>query len=130
MRESTMSGLTRAWASLLVDVRLALRSLRRDRSFAVATIGTLALAISLNAMVLTVADAMLFRGYPHVRQNERLVYLQERSGAGLCCISYLDFEDWRAQARTFEGMAFVASNRTIAFRDGNGRPSDLLTFLV
>jgi putative ABC transport system permease protein len=125
-----MSGLTRAWAPLLVDVHLALRSLRRDRSFALAAIGTLVLAISLNAIVFTVADAMLFRGYPHVRQTEHLVYLQERSGAGLCCISYLDFEDWRAQARTFEGMAFVASNRQITFRDGNGRPSDLLTFLV
>jgi predicted permease len=130
MRDHTIGGLPRAWAHLLVDVRLALRSLRRDRSFALAAIGTLALAISLNATVFTVADAMLFRGYSHVRQNERLVYLQERSGAGLCCISYPDFEDWRAQARTFAGMAFVASNRQITFRDGNGRPSDLVTFLV
>src|SRR5690349_7244578 len=116
LRVDRVPGVVRLVDSILVDVRLALRSLRRDRSFALTAIGTLALAISLNAIVFTVADAMLFRGYPHVRQNERLVYLQERSAAGLCCISYPDFEDWRAQARTFEAMAFVASNRQITFR--------------
>jgi hypothetical protein len=38
----------------------------------------LALAIGVNGTVFAIADAMLFRGYPLVVPDERLVYLQER----------------------------------------------------
>src|SRR5690348_4916233 len=62
----------------LHDLRFALRGLRRDQAFTFAVIATLALAIGLNVTVFTVMDAMLFRGYPLVKRNDRLVYLQER----------------------------------------------------
>jgi hypothetical protein len=120
----------RGLEGLFFDLRLALRGLRRDRAFTVAAIAMLALAIGLNATVFTVMDAMLFRGFPLVKQNDRLVYLQERYPSGRCCLSYPDFEDWRVQSQAFEGMAFVASNRPITFRAGEGRPIDLSTFRV
>jgi predicted permease len=106
-----------------------MRSLWRDRAFAVAAIATLALAIGLNVTAFTVMEAMLFRGYPLVKENERLVYLQERTPARLGGISYADFEDWRAHAQSFEGLAFVGEKR-IRFRERTGRPSDQLTFMV
>lgn len=112
------------------DLRLAVRDLQRDRSFTLAAIAMLTLAIGLNVTVFTVMDAMLFRGFPHVLGNDRLLYLQERSSSGRCCLSFPDFEDWRAQAKAFEDMAFVAGNRPILFRDGDGRPIDLLTFRI
>src|SRR6266478_6539690 len=115
---------------LFYDLRFALRGLRRDWAFSLAAITILALAIGLNVTVFTVMDAMLFRGYPIVKRNDRLVYLQERYPSGACCLSYEDFEDWRAQAQAFEGLAFVASNRPITFRDGDGRPIDMFTFRV
>src|SRR5205814_2215388 len=93
---------------LFFELRLAIRGLRRDRAFTLAAIAMLALAIGLNVTVFTVMDAMLFRGYPLVKRNDRLVYLQDRYPSGACCMSYPDFEDWRAQAQGFEGMAFVA----------------------
>src|SRR5882672_3177372 len=96
---------------LFYDLRFALRELRRDHAFTLAAIAMLTLAIGLNVTVFTVMDAMLFRGFPLVKRNGRLVYLQERYPSGMCCISYRDFEDWRAQAQAFEGLAFVASNR-------------------
>jgi hypothetical protein len=114
---------------LFFDLRLALRSLRRDRAFSLAAIAMLALAIGLNVTVFTVMDAMLFRGFPLVKQNDRLVYLQERYPSGVCCISYPDFEDWRAQAQAFEGLAFVGE-RLISLRDGDGRPMDTVTVTV
>ena len=115
--------------AMLFDLRLSLRGLRRDRAFTVASIMMLTLAIGLNVTVFTVMNAMLFRGFPLVTRNDRLVYLQERFPSGACCISYMDFEDWRAQARTFEGMAFVGE-RQISLRDGQGRPMDTLAFTV
>jgi predicted permease len=106
------------------DTRVAARGLWRDRAFSLAAMAMLAIALGLNTTVFAIMDAMLFRGYPLVKENERLVYLQERGPSRACCISYLDFEDWRAEARSFEGLVFVGE-RGISFRDGDGRPSDM-----
>ena len=114
---------------LFFDLRLVLRGLRRDRAFTLAAVAMLALAIGLNVTVFAVMDTMLFRGFPLVQRNDRLVYLQERFPSGLCCMSYADFADWRAQAQAFESMAFVGS-RNISFRDDDGRPMDTVTFIV
>ena len=121
-------GLPRLEA-LLFDLTHVLRGLRRDRAYALAALTMLALAIGLNVTVFTIMDAMLFRGFPLVRGNDRLVYLQERYSSGVCCISYADFEDWRTQARAFEGIAYVGE-APISFSVTGGRSLDTLTFLV
>ena len=121
-------GLAR-FEGLLYDLRFTLRGLRRDRMFTVAVVAMLAVAIGLNVTVFAVMDTILFRGYPLVRRNDRLVYLQERGPSGACCISYRDFQDWRTQAHAFEGLAIV-SEKAITFRDGDGRPLDMRTTTV
>lgn len=114
----------RALGRLVFDTRVALRGLWRDRAFSLTAIAMLAIALGLNTTVFAIMDAMLFRGYPLVEDNARLLYLQERGPSRACCISYLDFEDWRAEARSFEGLAFVGE-QGISFRDGAGRPLDM-----
>src|SRR5438046_3107054 len=114
---------------LFYDLRFAMRGLRRDRAFTVAAIVMLTLAIGLNATVFAVMNTMLFRGAPLVKKSNRLLYLQEHGRSGACCLSYLDFEDWRAQAHSFAGLAMVAG-KAIAFRDGDGRPVDMRTTTV
>ena len=111
------------------DVRQSLRNLCRDWTFTLPSIAMLALALGLNATVFTVMDAMLFRGFPYVHENRRLVYLQERSRPGECCLSYADFEDWRTQATAFEGLAFVGG-QAIALRDGSGPAIDTRAITV
>ena len=81
-----------------------MRALRRSPGFTAIAAGTLALGIGVNTAVFTVAKAALFSGFPMVQANDRLLYLSNSNG---CCVSYPDFEDWRAQARSFEGMAIV-----------------------
>ena len=76
--------------SLAFDARLALRGLRRDWTYALASVAMLALALALNTTVFTVMDAMLFRGYPGVPWSHELVFLQEHDRRGMCCISYAD----------------------------------------
>lgn len=126
---SRRSSIANTVEGLVYDLRFALRGLWRDRGFTLAAVAMLALAIGLNATVFTVMEAMLFRGYPLVQRNDRLVHLQERTPAGLCCLSYPDFEDWRAQAHAFEGMAFIGERR-ISYREGKGRAIDLDAFTV
>ncbi|MEP6963379.1 MAG: ABC transporter permease, partial [Acidobacteriota bacterium] len=103
--------------------------MRRDRAFTLAAVTTLTLAIGLNVTVFAVMQTMLFRGFPLVQRNDRLIYLQERYPSERFGISYPDFEDWRSQASTFEGMAFVGE-RFVALRDGDGRLIDMLAFTV
>lgn len=99
------------------DLRFALRRLGRDRGVTLVAIVVLALAVGLNVSAFTVMSAAVYRGFPLVEDNDRLVYIQEVSPLGLCCIGYMDFEDWRSQATTFEDMAFVAE-RPVTLREG------------
>jgi hypothetical protein len=74
-------------------------------------------------------DTMLFRGLPLAQHSDRLVYIQERRAAGGGLISYADFEDWRTETKSFEGLAFVGETG-ISFKDGDGRPTDTNAFAL
>ena len=104
--------------SVLQDARYALRGMRRSPGFTAVAIVTLALGIGVNATVFTVTDAVLFKGFPLVARNDRLLYIGGQYG---CCASYSDFEDWRAQAKSFVGMAIVHGIQ-VAFSDKSGFP--------
>jgi putative ABC transport system permease protein len=115
--------------AMVYDLRLVWRGLRRDRAFTLTATATLALAIALNVTVFAVMDTMLFRGLPLAERPDRLVYIQERRAAGGGLISYADFEDWRAETKSFEGLAFVGES-FFSFRDGDGRPTDTNAFAL
>src|SRR3989442_11128265 len=106
--------------SLAQDVRYACRGMRRSPGFTMVAVMTLALGIAVNATVFTVTNAMLFKGFPYVDPNNRLLYIDSRKGTA-CCVSFPDFEDWRAQAKSFEGMALVSNGGLrMRLRDGSG----------
>jgi putative ABC transport system permease protein len=92
--------------SLPSDVRLALRTLINNPGFTAVAVTTLALGIGVNATVFTVTNAVLFKGFPLVDRNDRLLYVSN-GGSGGCCVSYPDFEDIRAQSKSFQGMGIV-----------------------
>ena len=114
---------------LFHDLRFAVRRLRRDRAFTITAVVMLALAIGLNLTVFAVVNTMLFRGFPLVKNNDRLLYMQERFPSGLCCTSYPDFQEWRSQAHSFEDMAFVDGG-PITLSYGKGLPIDTSTAIV
>ena len=91
--------------SVLSDVRLSFRTLVNHPGFTAIAVATLALGIGVNATVFTVTNAVLFKGFPLVEQNDRLVYITPTESN--CCVSYPDFLDYRAQAKSFDGMAIV-----------------------
>jgi hypothetical protein len=64
--------------SLWQDVRYALRGLRRDPTFTVTVVLTLALAIGATTSTFTIVDSTLFRPLPY-RHPDRLVMLMGRS---------------------------------------------------
>lgn len=99
-----------------VDVRCAWRTLRRSPLFAAAAVLLLALGIGINVAVFTVVDATLFTGFRLIDGNDRILYVGAQKDGRGCCASYPDFEDWRAQARSFAGMGAVADIQ-VSFTD-------------
>ena len=100
--------------SLLSDVRSAFRTLMKNPGFTAVVIVTLALGIGINAAVFTLMNTVLFKGFPLVKGNDRILYISSRGG-----VSYPDFEDWRAQAKSFEDLAVVA-DLPISLSDDGG----------
>src|SRR5580698_10428135 len=91
--------------SVLADLRLSCRALIQNPGFTLVAVTMLALGIGVNATVFTVTNAVLFKGFPLVQRNDLLVYITPKGSN--CCVSSPDFLDWRAQAKSFEGMAIV-----------------------
>jgi putative ABC transport system permease protein len=94
--------------NLIQDLRFAVRRLIKGRWFTLAAAATLALGISVNTAVFTLADAVLFRGAP-IKDPDRAVAITMRDQRTReLGVSYLDFKDWRPETRTFSAMALMS----------------------
>src|SRR6185503_7808292 len=94
------------------DIGYTWRLLRRRPAFAFSTILTLAVGIGLNTAVFSVVHGILLQRLP-MPESERLVRLREVSPEQKeDAVSGENFMDWRAQARTFDGIALVSGGRS------------------
>lgn len=91
---------------LLYTTRMSARALAKELGFTATAILTLALALAVNVTAFRVMDATLLHGYPLVKQNARMVFIDERFPFPGCCVSYADFDAWRADAQSFQGLTF------------------------
>jgi putative ABC transport system permease protein len=93
--------------SVIKDVRYAVRSLIKTPVFTVVALLALTLGIGCTTAIFSLVNAVILRSLPF-QNPERLVLLWgnvqrqkvERRGN-----SYPDYQDWRAQSVSFEGMA-------------------------
>jgi putative ABC transport system permease protein len=122
VKESVREARTGASVEVIFqDVRYALRLLRKSPGFTAVAIATLSVGIGINAGVFTVTNAVLFKGFPLIERNDRILYIGS-GGAGYAhFVSYPDFQDWRTQSRSFEGMGAVEATR-INISDQSGFP--------
>src|SRR5579864_8678396 len=88
--------------TLLQDLRFALRMLRRSPSFALLAIFCLTLAIGANAAVFSWMESLLFRPYPMVANQERLVALSGTTQSDRTELSWLDFTDLQRNCKLFD----------------------------
>ena len=106
---------------IIQDVRHSIRGLRHSPGFTLTAIATLAIGIGVNVAVFTVTNAMLFKGFPLVERNDRILYIGSGGPGYAHFVSYPDFEDWRTQSKTFKGMGAVEAVR-VNVSDQSGFP--------
>ena len=88
------------------DVRVGLRMLRRSPGFAILAVLCLTLGIGANAAVFSWIEGILFRPYPLVPHQERLLAMAgtSKGETGLTGISWPDFQDLRRNSTQLETM--------------------------
>lgn len=94
--------------NLVLDIRYALRVLRKSPAFTIVSMLTLMLGIGANVVVFGVLNAVLFHTLD-VRDPQNLYQLRHRQwmSGRLLTTSYPAFEDLRQRNTTFSGMAGI-----------------------
>ncbi len=94
--------------TLLQDLRYGLRMMLKRPGFTAVAVLTLGISIGINTAVFSVVYAALMRPLPFA-EPERLVAVaaaNKRGGeAEIRGVAPADFVDWRAESRSFEGLA-------------------------
>jgi putative ABC transport system permease protein len=96
--------------SLFADIRFGLRSLRSAPATTAIALLALALGIGANTAIFSVVNGVLLTPLPYPRP-ERLVLLMAsnpKAGFPRFSLSPPDFDDYRSQSRSFEGVAATA----------------------
>ncbi len=109
--------------SIVADVRLALRQLRRSPGFTMAAILTLALAIGANAVVFSVMNAIILKplNVPHPDS----LYALHHEDDLVANQSYPNYLELRDHNRSFDGL--VAYDVSAAVLDTGNNPSNVWT---
>ena len=113
---------------LVHDVRHALRSMRRQRTFAAAVVLTFAIGIGATTAIFSLLDAAWFSWSRSFEQPDRLAMLYKVWPSGRGTTSPADFRDWRRELRGFERIAgYIRGGRTLR---AGGEPTPVSTVSV
>jgi putative ABC transport system permease protein len=111
--------------TLWQDIKYGTRMLLKNPGITAIVILALALGIGANTAIFSVVNAVLLRPLPY-QDSDRLVFLNEKSAVlDEMSISYPNFEDWRAQNRSFEKIGVY--NRSSYNLTGAGEAERIVT---
>src|SRR5678815_79845 len=92
-------------ASILQDLRYALRVLAKQPAFTLIAVLTLARGIGANTAIFSIVNAVLLRPLPYP-DADRIMVLNESSGPGQdYSVALPDYFDWRNDNTVFEHLA-------------------------
>jgi hypothetical protein len=106
---------------VLQDLRFALRLVAKDRWFSLTAIVTLALGIGIHATGFTLVNGVFLRERSLTDANQVYVVSWRTAKTRRIPLSHLDFEDWRAQSRSFAHLAALTT-QTMNISDDRALP--------
>jgi predicted permease len=98
--------------SLFQDFRFALRMLRRNPGFTVATVLILALGIGANTALFSIVNGVLLRPLPYPHPEQLVTLRESKPNFATGSISFLNFLDWQKDNRSFSSMAAMRPGRS------------------
>jgi len=101
------------------DIRFAWRSILKNPAFSAIVAACIAIGIAVNTTIFSVTDAIVLRPFDF-EDSDRLVVVgsrDPRSGDD-GSTSYLNFQDWKREARSFSGMS-AFGYRSLSITDGD-----------
>jgi hypothetical protein len=110
--------------SILSDIRFGWRILAKSPGFTLAAVAAIALGIGVNSMMFTIYNAALVKTLPFENPRQ-IVHIHTRNlaeGWDRRGLFYEDFLEYRAQARSFEGLAAFMDYNGFRIRDERGAP--------
>src|SRR5436190_9286880 len=110
-----------AWlADSRADLRFAWRILARDRWFTAGAILTLALAMGVANTTFISTYSVLWRDFPFERPDRIAIMRTVDARGREAGLSFADYQDWRRDARVFDGPSAAFAIGTISLgRDGS-----------
>src|SRR5581483_5511507 len=115
---------------LLIDLRYALRQLRKSPGFSTLAVGTLALGIAANMTIFSWINSTLLDPVPGVVHTSNMITIMrgERSEHATPPFSYLDFAELRENSHSFSGL--LGYHDDYMAITGSGRPERIYGTLV
>lgn len=110
-------GMVQAWKGVGSDVRVAVRSLRREPGFALTVVVALGLGIGLTTSAFSIVWGTLLRGLPFERPTELVHFERGDDERESLPVVPHDLVDWRAANRTFVDLA--AFTEAVVVLDGD-----------
>jgi predicted permease len=105
-------------ASLLQDIRFALRALRRAPGFTLVAAGTMALGIGATVMVFSVVDGVLLRTLPYPDADALVLVGFHRDGGRLGPTTGEFLDAWRAGSTQLSGITGSVTTRKVLAAPG------------
>jgi predicted permease len=131
IRETTRRMWAGEWLEhILQDIRYAWRQMRRSPAFTITVIATLALGLGATLAMFTVVERVLLQVLPYASPH-RLVKIQESGRRGdWPNVNWLDIQQWRLKARSFESIGFHISANGRSFLEGDNGAQQVTHQLV
>jgi len=97
-------------SSVLADIVLAFRLLRKAPGFTATIAAVLALGVGANTAIFSVIHAVLLHPFPYTN-SERIIFVASKpiDGNGQMSVAYPDYVEMRKQAQTIDYLAFAAN---------------------